>query len=293
MRRPTSIIDRVRDLALKVDTIAKAQGQTQSALNEIHAALEAQNAELETLRSTVAHGVEPDKLDAAILRGTIDTTRRLTAFVEKHLKHTFRQIEASQNLNAILPTDDVMPASRGWAASPDLLLTLVDQLITARPSLVLEAGSGASTLWMALTMRKYGIDGKVIALDHEPAYAAKTRQFLDRHGVADLAEVRDAPLEDFGIGEDTYAWYAKAAWEHLSEIRLVFIDGPPADTGDLARFPALPLLHDALAPDAVLVLDDLIVPDMQETLQRWLGAYPEFTSEALPLEKQAAILRRK
>ena len=35
-----------------------------------------------------------------------------------------------QNLSAMLPTSDVLPATRGWAASPDLLLVLVDLVIT-------------------------------------------------------------------------------------------------------------------------------------------------------------------
>jgi hypothetical protein len=31
---------------------------------------------------------------------------------------------------------------------------------------------------------------------------------------------------------------------------------------------------------------------MQQVLRLWLDAYPGFTSEVLPLEKQAAVLRR-
>ena len=41
-----------------------------------------------------------------------------------------------------------------------------------------------------------------------------------------------------------------------------------------------------------VVLDDLVVPDMQEVLRLWHDAYPEFGYEVLPLEKQAAVLRR-
>jgi len=66
----------------------------------------------------------------------------------------------------------------------------------------------------------------------------------------------------------------------------------PLSTGSKARYPALPLLREALDPAATVVLDDLVVPDMQETLRLWQGAYPEFGSEILPLEKQAALLRK-
>lgn len=223
---------------------------------------------------------------------TFETVRRVEADTRKELKQTFRQLEALQNLNAILPTSDVLPATRGWAASPDLLLALVDLVITERPSLIVECGSGASTLWLALALRRFGIDGRIIALDHDPVFSGKTRDFLARHDVLDLAEVRDAPLESFSLDGETYSWYARTAWEDLAGIDLLFVDGPPAATGHQARYPALPLLNKSLSPIATIVLDDLIVPDMREVLPRWLDADPGFSSEILPLEKQAAVLRR-
>ena len=228
---------------------------------------------------------------------TRDTVQRVGTGLEKELKkeirQTFRQLEALQNLSAVLPANDVLPATRAWAASPDLLLVLVDLVIAERPSLVVECGSGASTLWLALAMRRFGIDGRIIALDHDPVFGDKTRDFLARHDVGDLAEVRDAPLESFSLNGETYSWYARRAWEDLKGIDLLFIDGPPAITGQQARYPALPLLAGSLSPVATAVLDDLIVPDMQKVLRLWLDAYPDFDSEMLALEKQAAVLRRR
>jgi predicted O-methyltransferase YrrM len=222
---------------------------------------------------------------------SLAVTRRIESRLGTELKQTFRQVEAIQNLSAMLPPSDVLPATRGWAASPDLLLVLVDQVIAQRPSLIVECGSGASTLWLALALRRFGIDGRIVALDHDPVYAGKTRDFLARHGVSDLAEVRDAPLEDFSLADGTYSWYAQPAWKDLTGIGLLFVDGPPAATGVKARYPALPLLREALTPAATVVADDLVVPDMRETLRLWLDAYPEFDSAILPLEKQAALLR--
>jgi predicted O-methyltransferase YrrM len=226
---------------------------------------------------------------------TLNTVRRVESDaneLKRELRQTFRQLEALQNLSTLLPANDVLPATRGWAASPDLLVVLVDLVISERPSLVVECGSGASTLWLALAMRRFGIDGRIIALDHDPVYGAKTRGLLARHDVDDLAEVRDAPLESFGLDGQTYPWYARRAWADLTGIDLLFVDGPPATTGHQARYPALPLLGGSLSRAATVVLDDLVVPDMQKVLGLWLDAYPDFGSEILPLEKQAAVLRR-
>jgi predicted O-methyltransferase YrrM len=224
---------------------------------------------------------------------TLETVRRLEGSIPKEIKQTFRQLEALQNLSTVLPAHDLLPATRGWAASPDLLVVLVDLVVTERPLLVVECGSGASTLWLALAMQRFEIDGRIIALEHDPVFARETRDFLTRHDVRDLAEVRDAPLESFSLDGQTYSWYARRAWEDLTEIDLLFVDGPPATTGHRARYPALPLLSASLSPVAIAVLDDLVVPDMQEVLRLWLDAYPDFRSEILPLEKQAAVLRRK
>jgi predicted O-methyltransferase YrrM len=171
-------------------------------------------------------------------------------------------------------------------------VVLVDLVIAQRPSLVVECGSGASTLWLALAMRQFGIDGQIIALEHDPVFGDKTRDLLARHDVGHLAEIRDAPLESFDLEGETYSWYARRAWEDLKGVDLLFVDGPPATTGHQARYPALPLLAGSLSPAATVVLDDLVVPDMQKVLQLWLDAYPDFGSEILPLEKQAAVLRR-
>jgi predicted O-methyltransferase YrrM len=226
---------------------------------------------------------------------TLDTVRRVETDaneIKKEIRQTFRQLEALQNLSTLLPATDVLPATRGWAASPDLLVVLVDLVIAERPSLIVECGSGASTLWLALAMRRFEIDGRIIALDHDPGFGGKTRGLLARHDVGDLAGVRDAPLESFSLDGETYSWYARRAWEDLTGIDLLFVDGPPATTGHQARYPALPLLSGSLSPVVTVVLDDLVVPDMQKVLRLWLDAYPDFSSEILPLEKQAAVLRR-
>ena len=228
---------------------------------------------------------------AAQATRTLETARRVESGTTREIRQTYRQLEALQNLSAVLPADDMLPATRGWAASPDLLVVLVDLMTAQRPALVVECGSGASTLWLALAMRRFGIDGRVIALDHDPVFAGQTRDFLARHNVSDLAEVRDAPLEDFTLDGDAYPWYSRKAWQDLAGIDLLFVDGPPAATGRQARYPALPLLGRALSPDATVVLDDLVVPDMQQALRRWRDAYPDFGTELLPLEKQAAVLR--
>jgi predicted O-methyltransferase YrrM len=205
----------------------------------------------------------------------------------------YHELEALQNLYAMVPVGRRVPPLRGWAASPDLLLLLVELLRAERPRLMVECGSGASTLWAALAIRRFGLDTRVVALEHDAAYAQQTTELLAAHGVAGLAEVRHAPLEPVELDGQTWQWYSRDGWADLEGIGLLFVDGPPGKTGPHARYPALPVLGGRLAGDALIVLDDLIRVEEQEIVERWLAADPTVTERRIKLEKDASLLRRR
>jgi predicted O-methyltransferase YrrM len=202
-----------------------------------------------------------------------------------------RQAEALHNLYALLQPRQAVPPLRGWAASPDLVLLLVSHVLEHRPRTVVECGSGASTLWTSYALERVG-GGRVLSLEHDPVYADQTRSLLARHGLSAYAEVATAPLTPVTIGEESWRWYDPAALASVSEVDLLIVDGPPAATGPLARYPAVPLLFDRLAADAVVVLDDAVRKDEREIAARWAAA-TGLTVELLKgLDKQALILRR-
>ncbi|KQW53551.1 hypothetical protein ASC77_04565 [Nocardioides sp. Root1257] len=218
-------------------------------------------------------------------------TTAVTGAVVPELKRTFRQVEALHNLYAMIDIEHALPASRGWPASPDLLLLLVDLVDRHRPRLVVECGSGLSTLCLALAMRRFGIEGKVIALEHLEEYAEQTRELLRRHGVDDLAEVRTAPLQRLAVGGLSVEWYARDAWQDLAGVDLLFVDGPPSAASPHARYPAVPLFAERLTPGAHVVLDDFQRPEERDVVKRWRRELGDrITLERVPLEKGAALL---
>jgi hypothetical protein len=74
---------------------------------------------------------------------------------------------------------------------------------------------------------------------------------------------------------------------------VLVVDGPPTATGDLARFPAIPLLRERLAPDAVIIMDDLIRDSDQRVADLWRELLPDFTYEVVDtLQKRAGVFRR-
>jgi hypothetical protein len=52
---------------------------------------------------------------------------------------------------------------------------------------------------------------------------------------------------------------------------MLVIDGPPATTQALARYPAVPLLRSTMSAACLIVLDDAARPDEQAAVARWIA----------------------
>jgi len=64
--------------------------------------------------------------------------------------------QAVQQLITRFQPEAPLPLVAGWAVDPTALFWLVDHVDRARPELVVECGSGTSTLWIALALRRNG-----------------------------------------------------------------------------------------------------------------------------------------
>lgn len=178
------------------------------------------------------------------------------------------QVEAQAQLHERFQPRAPLVAAGAWSLSPTVSLELVDTVATLRPEIVLECGSGLSTVWLAYALAEAG-HGRLVALEHDEMYRAQTMRMLDRHGLLDVAEVRLAPLAPVGVGDHETPWYS-ASLDDLDEIGLLLVDGPPAATGRAARYPAVPLLRDRLASGAAIILDDVVRQDERDVVKRWL-----------------------
>ncbi len=154
-----------------------------------------------------------------------------------------------------------------WALPDDACELLKRLTLEEEPDLIVEAGSGRSTCVFAEALHALGA-GKVVALEHDPHYAAATEALLPQD-VRSHAEVRLAPLEPHGQDLLAPNWYARSAWADLEGIGLLLVDGPPGSPGRYTRQPALPLLRDRLLPNCLVILDDTDRPDEQTILRDW------------------------
>lgn len=215
----------------------------------------------------------------------------ITALVKGAEVNIYHQLESLTGLYHTLNVRHPLPPMRGWAISPDFASLLVKEILMRKPTVIVELGSGVSTIVCAYTLRKLK-QGRVFSFDHDMKFSAATLENINMHELDDIAHVQHSPIGEVMVGNNSIPWYSISEESIPNKIDMLVIDGPPARTSPHARYPALPVLFDRLAEDAVVIMDDGIRQDEKEICKRWLEEYPEFISEYIETEKGAFILRR-
>ncbi|MGQ9888263.1 MAG: O-methyltransferase [Aggregatilineales bacterium] len=202
----------------------------------------------------------------------------------------YRQVEALFSLYALIEISQPLPPMRLWAASPDFLLLAVGLIRRERARVVLELGSGVSTLVNAYALRANG--GRIISLEHDAVFRQATLDYLAEHGLADMAEVIEAPLRSVRVNGTDWLWYDTAFLNALPPVDLLIVDGPPASVQSSARYPALPLLFDHLREGALILVDDCGRPQDAAVVRQWVKEFDLAVARVAATEKGAAVLRK-
>jgi predicted O-methyltransferase YrrM len=204
-------------------------------------------------------------------------------------------VEALFSIFSIIHLRYPLPPMGRWAISPDFARILVDVILERTPRLVVELGSGVSTLLCAYCLEKNG-SGSIVSVEHEDAFARATAENIRKHCLDQFARVVHAPLRDIKRRNRIYRWYDKSFLRHeiaSQKVDVLIVDGPPAKTGDEARYPAIPLLFDRLADQAIVLVDDAGRPEERATVRRWVRKFPMLNLEYLRwTEKGTAILKK-
>jgi predicted O-methyltransferase YrrM len=226
------------------------------------------------------------------LTDSLAAQQKSAAYGTDHLlRAQTREVEALLQLFQGFTARAPMPSSGGFALNPTDLLDLLHLVRTRKPKLILELGSGTSTVWLAYALQETG--GRLVSLDHEAGYAAKTREALAEHGLTDVAEVREAPLRPVVLDGRTFPWYDVESCADLSDVDLLVIDGPPEKTGPDARYPAMRVLESRLADEATILLDDANRTDEQAALRKWVETIEGLTQEGEALGRHAVLSYRR
>ncbi len=188
-----------------------------------------------------------------------------------------------------------LPLGGGWALTGDSAAILVRETLLRRPAAILELGSGASTLLLGQVLRDQG-GGRLLSIDSDPVWAERTRKNLIFLGLDDHVTVVVAPFKRVDIEGQPFDWYdiPEDSLARLGPIDLLLVDGPaPASAHSKAsRYPALPLLRDRLAADAMLFVDDASRPSSVSMVKRWQAENPGWTAEHFDTVDGVCLLTR-
>ena len=205
-------------------------------------------------------------------------------------------VQQSYALQAISFLNFKRPIQFGrWAILPDLAEILVHLMAEHKPRVVLELGSGTSTLILAYCRKVMNLGCQIISVESEAAFAEETRKLLWDHGLGDSVTIIVAPLVATMVGEQTFQWFDDTnGWlETLPPVDLLLVDGPPGKIQKLSRHPALPKLWQRLSGDPIIVLDDGYRPDEQKIAELWSAVLAGLDATFLPTLKGCWLWRKK
>ena len=220
--------------------------------------------------------------------------RRVGKDLPKYHASTYQAIESlfaiHRDLDALSSLPPMASPYGGWAISPDLARLIVEQVLLYKPVTIVELGSGVSTILLGHVAKT--LPGtRVVSLEHDSLWYANTLVDLQTHRV-DNVDLRYAPLTPIEIDSAEYLWYSAEAFEDLTDIDLVLVDGPPGDVGPRARFPAGPVLHSKCRDGCLWIVDDTVREDEQEIVRQWMDSMNlDLLFERVWNSKGATVLR--
>jgi hypothetical protein len=236
--------------------------------------------------------------------------KELSHQLKSDITNASRQTEAYINLQAYLNGGHLLQSMHGWPISPDFGCLLVQRLMSTPYDLIIEFGSGTSTVLIAEYLKRSFSDKenqpqkkKYIAFEHLNNFLEETKMHLISRHLLDFVDLQEAKLKSGSFHNDTYNFYdceenLKRLAEGLPEKAriLVLVDGPPADTCHHARFPAFPVITNTFKNTQIdFLLDDYIREDEQEIAKKWESIAEEsqwqFSATRYKLEKDAYLMQ--
>lgn len=212
--------------------------------------------------------------------------------IQAETRESYRQLECWISLLGILNPQFPLPSARGYAASPDFLLELTKLVLEHKPKLVVELGSGLSSLVVGLALNRQ-VGGKLVTFEHDLSYLESVQKNLNNLELNENVEIVHAPLKKQLLMDEERVWYDISLESFADEsIGLLIVDGPPMGTDILARYPALPAFYKKLAPNAIVVVDDGKRDDEKRMVSTWNSKFELGEVRYMNLEAGAFFARK-
>jgi len=238
----------------------------------------------------------PNKLISIILISILFLLLELryTLFkIIKLNKQNAIQLESMQSLYSIFKFNLPLPNTRKMAASPDFIKLIVDIILQKKPKLVLELGSGVSSIFIAKALEKNN-EGRLLSIENDKDFALKTQNRIIQEKLNNYTQIITAPLVKQEIHHNDYLWYDINFVNNFNDkIDILIVDGPPRKTNKNARYPAIPLLKKYFSKDIIIIVDDGNRSDDKNSTMKWVKELKNINIKYIDSEKGTFILSYK
>jgi len=191
-------------------------------------------------------------------------------------------------LKPVLAPQEGLPYMMDYAVAPDFAKKVAKLILEKKPRVIVELGSGISTLISAYCLKING-SGKINSFDHLKEFTDKTESLIKTHGLELLAGVQFAPIESVKINDREYPWYSLKQFEKLESIDMLIVDGPPGVLSPTSRFPALPILFKKLSPGACIIIDDARREGEKQIIELWKKEFSNLEYQFIETERGMAV----
>ncbi len=146
----------------------------------------------------------------------------------------------------------------GWAISEDILFDILQFCFLKEPRVILDLGTGATTLVLAKyaeQMKKQGVEVRIVSVDSDSNWLSDTEELIKKNKLGGFVELVHAP-----IVETTFGLYYKTdeivKLLQKKKIDVIVVDGPPGVIKKESRYPAMAFFEEYLSEKGVVFLDD-------------------------------------
>jgi predicted O-methyltransferase YrrM len=243
--------------------------------------------------------MEPAILLVAIITLTshiylVRNSRRLA----RKLAHTAAAVDqlpsffwSTSTVHHSLSSEHPLPNWGHWAIPPDLLTIAMRIITDKQPKLVVEFGSGISTVIVASLLRNHG--GRLVSVEHDAKYAKLQQHNIQCRELDTIVDLRIAPISNEKHPPFEHPWYSSNAIDDLENVDLVIVDGPPRSYGAEVRYPGIAKMLNKLSPGGTIILDDAARPGEQNIKQSLLKQYPEIVIVEPPTMRGCLIIQKR
>lgn len=266
--------------------------------------------------------LEKDKILTTLQTEFLQTNRQ----IDKGLQNIVKQVQSFIGLQNYLSKGDIPLTEHGRPIGSDMAIMLINKIQQYKYDLIIEFGSGTSTVLIAKTIqyeRKRAMSNElglkhrssevihadadlpeqIITFEHKKKCFDKTLAELEGGQLECLVELIHAPLVEMQVDNETYLYYScekklahiAANYSDQAVKILVLIGSTPETIEPLARMPAVPMLLNYFGKHQLdIVLDDYNSKE-EDTTTRWKQQFDKrgitYDEELIPCEKGGIFLR--